>query len=398
MTLHNAPWWLVVLRDERRWCNRLRREGEVEARDEKFIRQWASLSLLVSSMMVLLVPRPALRSVCRYFFVSFGQDELMHSAVRSSPDLFAPLNFGPRAIFSSIRLGFVLNSIYWLITVPGRTPARLRKFLLVRHFAYLEKLMPQLQRYVFLVKQDYFGPSSLLVSLSRRVRLNVLGVQHGLMNTDSILEKRIYPCIRTQVEYAYDEFYRSVFTEVKPASTTVEVLGPPYDCGTNCPAMGSVLRVVFISSGHLRNEAGRGWIAQVCKVAEVDGLAFALRPHPSEEAVEDLGDYTLLQSSLATVFDGAPGETLFVGIFSSLLYQAAFKGFRTLWLQDGIDVSPLHAFLLRELPNAKALRREQLEAGVFKSFREHPPHPVARDSVSARLTMLLEASFPRVPH
>ena len=394
MTSPAAPWWTAVLRDERRWCARLLRDGHITGRDEAFLRRQGGLSLLVSSLVVLLQPRPAWRSACRAFFVSFGQDELAHSTVRLDPELYAPLNFGPRAVFKGARLGFVLNSLYLLINFPDRKPARLRKFLLARHFAYVEKLLPQLRNCVFLVKQDYFGPSSLLVTLSWRAGLRVPGIQHGLMDTDAILRTRIYPCVRTQVEYAYNEFYKSVFTDVKPASTTVEVLGPPYDCGADRPPTRHVSRVVFISSGHLRTEEGREWIDRVRQVATEAGLTFQLRPHPSEKDAAALEPYLLEQSPLAAVFDGDPGATVFVGIFSSLLYQAAYKGFRTLWLLKGQEETPFYVALLRDLPNATALRQEQFGAGLFETLREHAPEPVAHDSVGTRLTRLLEASFP----
>lgn len=392
----NRPWWFEILRAERRWSSRLAREGEINSLDKSFIRKQRGLCLVVSTMIVLLDPRPVWQFAGKCFFVSFGVDELSRSSILADPERFNNLNFGWRAVFMGSRLGFVLNSLYLLINYPYGIHRWIRKYLLNWHFSYLEQLLPQLNRNIFLVKQDYFGPSSLLVTLSWHQPLHVAGVQHGLMDTNHILLRKLYPGIRTKIEYAYDDFYRKIFSQVKPASAITEVLGPPYEYSNSAGSGMIAAQVVFISSGQMRSEDGRAVVNQVRAWAERDGLTFLLRPHPSENDIEQLKAFRLDDSSLSTLLNSDPASTLFIGIFSSLLYQAAFKGFRTLWLQNESKVVPDHLSFLTNLPNAALVLRGEMVAGTLSSYLKRDRDPVGFDSASARLAALLQAFFPGI--
>lgn len=390
------PWWFKILQSERRWSSRLVRAGQISNQDELFIRQRRVFCLIVAMLIVTLAPRPIRGFVGRCFFVSFGVDELCESVIKANPKRFERLNFGWRAVFKGSRIGFVFNSLYLLINRYDRLPRWIRKRLLVLHFNFLEKMLPQLSEDVFLVKQDYFGPSSILVTLSWHLPLNVVGVQHGLMDTKSIQQRRLYPGVRTRTEYVYDAFYREILSQVKPAFTNIEVLGPPYDCSSAAVSAQVVQQVIFISSGQMRNEGGRALIEKVRVLAELDGLRFLLRPHPSEKGIGQLKDFRLEESSLSSLFHVDPSSTLFIGVFSSLLYQATFKGFRTLWLVNGSGGGHRHITQRADLPNAVALSQDEVIAGTLSSCLKRGLEPIGYDSVSVRLMALLHVSFPSV--
>jgi hypothetical protein len=396
LTWSNQPWWFEIYRAERRWSSLLARKGKINSQDESFLRQHEVSCLVISTLMVLLNPFPGWRFAGRCFFVSFGGDELRYSAIRSNPRRFISLDFGWRALFKGPRLGFVLNSLYLLINRPHGLPRWGRKYLLACHFRFLSKLLPQLNRNIFLVKQDYFGPSSLLVTMSWHLQLHVAGVQHGLMGTESILQQRIYPGIRTKMEYAYNAFYRDIFSRVKSASTITEVMGPPFEC-PNIIRSGTVARrVVFVSSGQMRSKEGRHVVDQVRAWAEGDGLIFLLRPHPSEKDFEDQNGFRIEGSPVSTLFDTDPASTLFIGISSSLLYQAAFKGFSTLWLFNESWEGAHRLPFLADLPNATFLAWDKIESGTLSSCLNRKRDPISIDSASVRLTTLLQAFFPGI--
>lgn len=395
-TLSNQPWWFGIYRAERRWSSLLARKGKINSQDESFIRQHKVSCLVISTLMVLLIPFPGWRFPGTCFFVSFGRDELRHSSIRSNPSQYMSLDFGWRTLFKGPRLGFVLNSLYLLINYPHGVPRWGRKYLLAWHFRFLSKLLPQLNRNIFLVKQDYFGPSSLLVTLSWHLELHVAGVQHGLLDPESILQQRIYPGIRTKIEYAYNAFYRDIFSRVKPASTATEVLGPPFDCSNLIRPGTATRRAIFISSGQLRSKEGRHVVDQVRAWAEGDGLIFLLRPHPSEQDCEDQKGFRIEGSAVPTLFDTDPAGTLFIGIFSSLLYQAAFKGFSTLWLYNE-SCGDLHRLpFLADLPNATFAAWDKIKSGTLSSYLNQKRDPISFDSASVRLTALLQSFFPGI--
>lgn len=392
----NHPWWFEILRVEKRWSYRLERERAIENRDKVFIRKHGALSLVVSTIIVLFAPRPVWKFAGKCFFVSFGLDELSRSSILTNPERFNNLNFGLRAVFMGSKLAFVLNSIYLLINYPSGIYKWIRKCLLRLHFSHLEQLLPQLSRNIFLVKQDYFGPSSLLVTLSWHQPLHVVGIQHGLMDASQTLMRRLYPGIRTKIEFTYDEFYRNIFSQVKPTFTVTKVLGPPYEISNSPGSTSSAAHVVFISSGQIRTEGGRTVVKQVRAWAERDGLTFLLRPHPSEKDIEQLKDFPIDDSALPTLFNSDPSNTLFIGIFSSLLYQAAFKGFNTLWLQNESKIGQENLYFLSYLPNAAVILQDEMDTGKLSTYLTRDREPVNFDSSCTRLLTLLQSLFPGI--
>lgn len=389
------PWWFKILLSERRWSSRLMRSGEISRYDMIFIRQRRFFCIAVSTLLITLAPRLVLGSSWRCCFVSFGVDELSRLAIQAKPDFFCGVNFGWRAAIKGPRIGFVLNTLYLLINRHDGLPGWIRKFLLVLHFDFLNREMLNLSRNVFIVKQDYFGPSSLLVTMSWHSPLNVVGVQHGLMNPNSILQRGLYPGVRTRTEYVYDHFYQDVISQVKSAFASTKVLGPPYDCSCAFERAGIDHQVIFISSGQMRSEAGRAIVEKVRATAEADGLRFLLRPHPSEKGGDQLQGFQLEESSLTRLFDAARSSTLFIGVFSSLLYQAAFKGFRTVWLIHGSDEGE-KVMQVADLPNASTLLHEEVLPGVLPAYLKQDVKPVVLDPAVDRLMSLLRVSFPEI--
>jgi hypothetical protein len=146
----------------------------------------------------------------------------------------------------------------------------------------------------------------------------------------------------------------------------------------------------------MRTEHGRTIVNQVSVLAERERLTFLLRPHPSEKDIEQVKAFRIDNSSLPTLLRSDPVSTLFVGIFSSLLYQAAFKGFRTLWLQNEIRTIPDSFLLLTYLPNAVRVAPGDMVTGTLTSCLIRDRSPVNFDSASVRLAALLKVRFPSI--
>lgn len=382
-----------MLREEKRWASRLLRSEQISSRDVLFIRQERWRSLLISTLMCVFVFDPVWRFSGKCFFVSFGVDELCCSALRKNPERFHSLNIGWAAVFSGSRLGFVLNSVYLLINRYEGLPRWFRKWVLAKHLNFLEKLIPQLQRTSFLVKQDYFGASSLLVSMSLFLPFHVAGVQHGLMNPVTILQGKVYPGVRTKIEYTYNDFYQDILSQAKHPSANVKVLGPPYDCQMSIGVQSTTRQVIFISSGQMQNAEGRRFVSRIRTCAEEDGLRFRLRPHPSERNEKSLEGYELDASPTSSFFAADSRTTLLVGAFSSLLYQGAFKGFRTVWFlnQCGLDLCDLP--YLSDLPNVTHVALENVVPGQFLACFEVERKNFDLDPADVRLSALLKSSF-----
>ena len=388
-----AVWWRKMLRAERRWSTRLEREGQIYACDRPYVRAQRFRSLFISSLLTSFVLCPKWNFSGKCFFVSFGIDELCHSSIRERPEQFCTLNIGWGALFKGSKLGFVMNSLYLLVNNCVDLPRWFRKYLLVKHIKFLGKLIPQLDQSIFIVKQDYFGPSSILVTLSCFLPLSVVGVQHGLMNPKAILRRKIYPGVRTRIEYVYNDFYQTVLSRVKARSSVVKVLGPPCDCSIRSGQMSVDRKVIFISSGQMQSSDGRNIVWRIKSLSESDGFVFELRPHPSEKLEKSLGDYLLDETTVSTLLKCDPDSILLVGTFSSLLYQAAYKGFRTLWVlnEHGLNLSSLP--FLTDVPNAFVSVADEMVPGKLASIFCSDRERISLDTAEARLTKLLRDSI-----
>lgn len=382
-----------MLRAERRWSVRLKKVGQIYACDRPYVRGQRFRSLFISFLITTFVSYPKWKFSGKYFFVSFGIDEICHSSIRKSPERFYTLNIGWEALLRGSKLGFVMNSLYLLVNNYVHLPRWLRKYLLVKHIKFLDKLIPQLEESIFIVKQDYFGPSSLLVTLSRFLPLSVVGVQHGLMDPRGILERKIYPGVRTKIEYVYNDFYRTIFSKVKDRASVVKVLGPPCDGSIGSGSQSASRKVIFISSGQMQSSEGRNIVWRIKALAENEGLDFVLRPHPSEKFEKSLKDHCIDKSTVSTLLKSDPNSILLVGEFSSLLYQAAYKGFRTLLVLNEHGANFSCQPFLSDVPNVFLSMPDEIVPGMLASILCSERRSISLDAAEVRLTKLLRESF-----
>lgn len=155
------------------------------------------------------------------------------------------------------------------------------------------------------------------------------------------------------------------------------------------------LQIIFISSGQMQSEEGRTFVSTVRAYAESEGLRFVLRPHPSERNAKILNGYQIDKATASDFFEGDRDNTLLIGAFSSLMYQAAFKGFRTIWMLNEGGFDPSFFPFLVDLTNAAFIKADEMVPGKLSSFVLTPREDVSLDSVSFRLDDLLQATFSR---
>lgn len=249
-----------------------------------------------------------------------------------------------------------LEAAQLLIYRPRLISGRPRKWMLHALICWIDRRLTDSQM-VFFLKEDYYGRNSLLTTLSRDSQIKVVGIQHGLMRFRHLLEDDIYPGIRTKQELAYNSNYAQLFRQLKPQGSQVYDFGPPFETRLEVRVDRQQSRprtAIFISSGDLLEPATLPALYAMKRVFDELNIQFLVRPHPSEIeiAIAGLGRDERPKAELLRMH---PEEILFLGFFSTLLYELAWHRFQTIWLTTDLDRDQ-NIQELGALPGAQIIR------------------------------------------
>ena len=326
----------------------------------------------------------------RFIFVAFGSDTLSQ---------VAKAHFRDKVIISNNRLFDIaigrslieLDALYYLIHDREIIPKIVRKTLIRILLKWTYVNLVGNKSNLFIVKEDYYGKASVLTSISMDSNIVVAGIQHGLLRHQYLTSSDIYPGIRTFLEAVYDDKYATLMLDKKPIGTKVYVFGPPFDKQSPLPPFSTDLTVYFISSGDLRSPEKQAEIYRLAKDCKENGIDFYCRPHPSEirfKFVETLKRDSRPKAELLSL---CPGTVIFIGFFSTLLYEAALSGFRTIWISNKLSVTPNQEFPeVSSLVSAHFLNPNDLTAAhLLEMFNS----PVRLQNLSLSLPARIERLF-----
>lgn len=246
--------------------------------------------------------------------VSFGNDSIVELCRPKSTE-YGCLNTGYLSV--SKYAGFAqLLELYYLIVIGKVNMGN-------RIFTNLEKILNQrLSEYeniVFCVKQDYEGISSLLTFVSLNCTLKVVGIQHGLISQLEINTLAIYPGIKTKWELFYSDYYATNLGSLKDKTSKAFVVGYP-------SIQRKHWRVVYISSGDSKSHRIMNNLFYLRDRLRKLSVDFKVKWHPSEQPFEGLPHIDTLDLSTDNV--------IYVGRYSTLLYEIGVRGKSTIWIKD----------------------------------------------------------------
>jgi hypothetical protein len=281
----------------------------------------------------------------------------------------------------------ILSSIYFSLHYPKKIPFNINKYILHYNFGMLDFILDNMKNSIFLVKQDYFGVSSVLVSIQDFKNIKVVGLQHGLISHEELIRLGTYPGIRTNVELVYDNFFKKKFSEIKACEAKFFLLGPPFNLSSISNINKKITNLVYISSGDTRSEHGLKRIEEANIKATNSDLNFYVRYHPSEYQI-NLKTYDISKLSLAELFEKYLKNSIFIGSYSTLLYNIAIKGAATVWLTNKTYFTNEDLMYLKELPNTTVT--QNLNQINFMNIKLNKVNLHIPESINYRLSSILE--------
>lgn len=330
------------------------------------------------------------RTSGKYVFVGFGHDPLASEVDKLRPNRTVMAENKGKYLLRGQSL-CELDALYHLINYTNCFQARTRKFFIFILIRWLKKNIPHLQKNLFLVKQDYYEKSSVIVTLSNIVPIQILGIQHGLLIHQYLRETNIYPGIRTPIEAVYSETYRSILKEKKSPDAQLPVIGSPFDQGTKNSLRTGSKSLVFVSSDDLKNSRSLQAIRSIQIEAERIGITFSVRPHPAEANQTSLYDIPFRQETKDSLFSSNTEELILIGFYSTLLYEAGQKGFKTIWVTRSRKENPADDFPESDdLKNAYFANQESITAEWLDDIFNQPTQGIPKSPFSGRLTQLLD--------
>jgi hypothetical protein len=270
-----------------------------------------------------------------------------------------------------------LDAIYHLIH-NQKINSSIRKILLYHLIKKVEKyVLPS--NSVFILHQDYYEKGSILTTLGLLKKIRVVGVQHGLMPPKYLVESKIYPGIRTSTEFVLNASYAMLMTPKKAIGSETLVAGEILFRGKNEPIADSRKLITFVSSGDLSKEKTKHVFKELSRAKTLYDYTVTTRPHPSEvSSVATIG-LDIDKRSKTTLFDIEPTNQIFVGFYSTLLYQASTLGFKTIWITNGhgdedtqIEILELRGALVIHIHDFKAEVLHNLFSCIAK--KKEAPH------------------------
>jgi len=336
-------------------------------------------------------------------FVSFGSNPLVALTRAHCP---LPV-LSPEAKARNILRGdslSELDALYYLLHFKDVYPPWLRKCFIGCLMRWLTRQLPGLQRQVFITHQDYFDKSAVLHAVSSQVPLQILGVQHGLLRHAYLRTTDIFPGVRSRHHAVYSALYAELLRS-RNASAVCHVLGPPFELDGGeppAPLPGTARsdtqrpRLLFISSDDLRRPDRRKAIEALHRLCQTQGVDFFIRPHPQERHLMATEPLPFAVESKEAVFSRDPHQQVFAGFFSTFLFEAALRGFKTAWVSaPGAADAASDLPEIQGLPNASVHTPEDLDAVWLHHLFDGQSRATAMPPVGLRVTQALAAAFPR---
>lgn len=323
-------------------------------------------------------------------FVGFGHDPLASEVDRIRPNSTVMAENKGKYLLRGQSL-CELDALYHLINYPECLDRRIRKLFLFILIKWLKKTIPHLQNNLFLVKQDYYEKSSIIVTLSFIFPLRIIGIQHGLLIHQYLRKTNIYPGIRTPIEAVYSQTYKDILKEKKNPDAQLMIIGSPFDQGVKASLKSGQKSLVFVSSDDLKSPQSLLAIRSIQKAAEQIGIAFSVRPHPAEAAQTSLYNLPFRQETKDSLFSSNTDELILIGFYSTLLYEAGQKGFKTIWVTRNQKDNPADEFPeADDLKNALFTNQEEITSNWLDAVFGEPPEPIPESRFSFRLVQLLD--------
>jgi hypothetical protein len=235
-----------------------------------------------------------------------------------------------------------------LVTQKHAVSPVIRKFLIAILLRYIGAFAVFHQNNIFIVKSDYYGSPCTLTSMSYFYKIYLISVQHGVQNPRSILTRKIYPCSRVRLQINFTSQYNNVFSSIGNCRVTNICMS---EFTVNDIKDSSLVpyqrpsEVIFISSGlsfHLSSKELLNFFNSLRHYSEVTGASVSVKTHPSESHSDFPTNLSFYRYSTDSLFGLCNSSTVFIGFFSTLLYELFCSGYAVYHLVPPLSNKQYH--------------------------------------------------------
>ena len=288
-----------------------------------------------------------------------------------------------------------LDALYLLLHCKRPFPRVIRRLFIAILIRWLRCNLPYLIKNIFFVRQDYYGTASIIITLSKFHPLKVIAFQHGLLTYKELENTKIYPNYRVGIEAVYNDAYAEKIGLVKPVGSVIYNFGPLVDCRATLKSKESGRVLIFISSGDLGNLEDILVIRRLDELSREVGCQFLVRPHPIERRQrmrDGLSSLKMNSEPKLKLLDRDINNVILIGFFSTLLYEAGSRGFRTVWMIRGKESQDIPE--AGDLKNTQFVITSELSAEGISDLFNLPIYPVTIEPLYPRIDRLISEVFP----
>ncbi len=221
---------------------------------------------------------------------------------------------------------------------------------------------------IFIVYEDFYGKSSILTTLGNIIPLPVVGIQHGVMMPEYLKDANIYPGIRTKLEFVINYEYKKIMENKKRYGSKILIGGPVLFQNLKKTIVNKENKITFISSGDLQKENFLYLLKKIEKIMILGNYKVLVRPHPSEDMKKIPFGIAVDKRRKSSIFESPCEKELFIGFYSTLLYELSIMGYKTIWIASSSNEPRIQ---ILKLKNASIISEYELSADIINNiFRE----------------------------
>ena len=232
------------------------------------------------------------------------------------------------------------------------------------------------------VSQDYQGAPYVLKFLNPHLSFQLIGFQHGLLNLNPN-HVDLFPCSSLRKNIIFHACLKKSMRKISHS----RLYGPKsFHCKNEIQDSTKSNEVVFISSGHI--EFCYNYLAVFKKIFNELNILFTIRLHPHESRFKNKIRDNLninIDSNKETLLN-KKHNIVFMGIYSTLLFEAAISGFKVVFIPPCEDLIEDGGFklqkdeldMINKLPNTELL--DNINSESFMEILRKPLYRYNSDS------------------
>lgn len=297
-----------------------------------------------------------------------------------------------------------LDATHHLICNKGLFSKKIRKMMLyVLVEGFFKRLLSE--KFLYVVQEDYSSKSSLLVTLSLFTNINLVCIEHGFLHYDYLEKTKRYPGMRCKNQLVFDTETAKILRKRLGNDFTVDIVGPLVDAFNGPYLHENIKSICVITSGQFlekKYDIEKELLIPLSLLNQ-NNFKVIIRPHPSEfhtaRIICKKFKFLLDTQKKSNLLMRNPKDVIFMGFYSTFLYEACNKNFRSIWICNSVERAK--AFNnsrdipeINNLPNTRTIDMDNFNEDIIDDFFNKKIIPLKNDVLSIRLKKVINKIYP----